>query len=191
MLAIVGARLEVRGEAQVDGGTLFVANHQSSLDIPSLFAALPVPLYFLVKRELAVVPFVGWFCRAIGMVFVDRRGGDSAHRSIDRAAEVLASGRCMVAFPEGTRGDGEERRPFKRGPFVAAIKAGAPVVPVGIAGAARVVPPRGFRLRPGRVTVRIGAPIVTDGLTLESRRELATRAQRAVERLTRSQESAG
>src|SRR6476660_8577156 len=68
-LLAVAVRLEVVGLERVDFSRphLFVANHQSWIDIPALFAGLPVPLLFMAKRELAKVPFLGWYIRAMGM----------------------------------------------------------------------------------------------------------------------------
>src|SRR3546814_11073406 len=69
-----GARLQVSGLEQVDWSRnhVFVANHQSTIDICALFRAAPVPLHFLLKQEMTKVPFVGWYAKAMGMVFIDR-----------------------------------------------------------------------------------------------------------------------
>src|SRR3546814_9867630 len=69
-----GARRQVSGLEQVDWSRnhVFVANHQSTIDICALFRAVPVPLRFLLKQEMTKVPFVGWYARAMGMVFIDR-----------------------------------------------------------------------------------------------------------------------
>ena len=164
-----------RGRARVEfsDSYLFVANHTSQLDIPVLFAALPIPLRFLAKVELRRIPLVGRFISAMGMVFVDRRDGEAARRSIDELASSLANGMSLMAFPEGTRSRGGELRPFKTGAFVAAIKSGAPVVPVYIEGASSILPADSLRVSPGRVIVTLGTPIPSRHLGMENRRELA------------------
>jgi len=171
--------------APVDWGRpcLLVANHQSWIDIPVLFRSVPVPLRFLAKQELARVPFLGAYIRAMGMVFVDRRDARRAKASVDRVAASLRGGAAIVSFPEGTRSaDGRVGR-FKSGAFDAVLAAGADVVPVGIVGAGRVLPRDGFRVRPGRIEVRFGAPIPTRDLGRADRAELARRAEEAVRSL--------
>jgi len=178
-------RLEVIGLEGADFSQpcFFAANHQSWVDIPALFAALPVPVLFVAKRELGRVPFLGWFMKAMGMVLIDRADRREAVRSVEAAAERLGQGWSLLSFPEGTRTlDGRVQR-FKTATFAAAIAAGAPVVPIALEGAGRVLPRDGFRVRPGLVRVAVGAPIPTAGLQRDDRADLARRAQQEVERL--------
>jgi 1-acyl-sn-glycerol-3-phosphate acyltransferase len=161
----------------------FAANHQSWIDIPALFTALPFPLLFLAKLELGRVPFLGWYMEAMGMVLVDRSDRVESARRVSRIAERLRQGWSVASFPEGSRTrDGRVQR-FKRAAFAAAIEAGVPVVPVAVAGAGKVLPPDGFRARAGRIRVVIGTPIPTAGLTRDDRGDLARRVQTEVENL--------
>src|SRR5262245_34538751 len=185
ILRIGGARLQVEGRERIDPSRacFFAANHQSWIDIPSLFAALPLPVLFLAKRELARVPFLGRYIERMGMVFVDRADRRQAVETVGRATARLREGWSVVSFPEGTRTpDGSVRR-FKTAAFAAAVEAGVPVVPIALEGAGRVLPRDGFRVRPGRIRVRIGEPIPTPGLTRDDRAELAARVQREIELL--------
>lgn len=179
------ARLRVEGLERVDWSRphVFVANHQSIIDVCALFRALPVPLRFVLKQELASVPFIGWYARAMGMVFIERGKAHSAARSLEAAAQLLEHGANLCAFPEGTRGRGGELRAFKGGVFQAAITAQVPVVPIAIEGSGAVLPPSGFRVRPGTIRVRIGPPISTLGLQAHDRQQLARRAHAAVAEL--------
>lgn len=184
-IAIGLSRLRVAGREQLDFGRpcFFVANHQSWLDIPVLFAAVPVPLHFVAKQELARVPFLGWYMAAMGMVFVDRSARRKAIASVDAAGELLAAGASLVSFPEGTRSAPGELGRFKSGGFAAVLESRGPqvaVVPVGIAGAGRILPRGGFRVRPGIVEARFGEPIPVAGLGLADRVALARRAEEAV-----------
>jgi len=181
------ARVRVEGLENVDWSRphVFVANHQSIIDVCALFRALPVPLRFVLKQELAAVPFIGWYARAMGMVFIERGKAHSAARSLQTAAQLLDGGANLCAFPEGTRSRGGELRPFKGGVFQAAIAAQVPVVPIAIDGSGAVLPPSGFRVRPGTIRVRIGSPIPTLGLQAHDRQQLAQRAHDAVAELTR------
>ncbi len=185
LLRVAGARLEIRGLDRLarDRPQFFVANHQSIIDVPALFAALPVDLHFIVKKELRRVPFLGWYIGAMGMIFVDRRARLDAMAEVRRAAALIRSGRSVVSFPEGTRSrDGEVGR-FKAGAFVAAIEAGVPIVPVAITGAGAVIPPPGFMVRPGTIRVVVGEPIPTAGRTLDERADLAALARTRVAQL--------
>jgi len=184
-IATAIAWLRVSGASGIDWRRpcLLVANHESWIDIPVLFRSVPAPLRFLAKQELARVPFLGAYIRAMGMVFVDRRDARRAKASVDRVAASLTGGAAIVSFPEGTRSrDGRVGR-FKTGAFDAVLAAGADVVPVGIVGGGRVLPRDGFRVRPGRIEVRFGRPIATRDLARSERGELARRAEEAVRAL--------
>ena len=176
------ARLRVDGLKRVDFSRphVFVANHQSIIDICALFRALPVPLRFVLKQELSRVPFIGWYAAAMGMVFIERGNARGASRSLHAAAQRLRDGANLCAFPEGTRSRDGSLRPFKGGAFQAAIEAGVPIVPVAIAGSGAVLRPSGFQVRPGTIHVRIGEPIHTLGLQSHDRQKLAQRAHGAV-----------
>ncbi|MBP1473585.1 1-acyl-sn-glycerol-3-phosphate acyltransferase [Frateuria sp. MAH-13] len=181
LLRGAGARLEVHGLERVDWSRphVIVANHQSMIDVCALFRAVPVPLRFVLKQELAKVPFVGWYARAMGMVFIERASARSSARRLRAAVEVVRGGASVCAFPEGTRSRGRVG-PFKGGAFQLAIEAGVAVVPVAIEGSGRVLPAAGFRVRPGRIVVRIGEPLSSQGLVPHERSALAGQAREAV-----------
>ena len=185
ILKVVGVRLSVEGVEGIDLSRpcFFAANHQSWIDIPALFAALPVPVLFVAKRELGRVPFLGWFMKAMGMVLVDRGDRKEAVRGIEAAAGQLCEGWSLLSFPEGTRtADGRVHR-FKTAVFAAAIESGAPVVPIALEGADRVLPRDTLRGRPGWVRIALGEPISTAGFSRDDRAALARQAQRQVETL--------
>lgn len=174
LLKAAGARLEVRGLEKLDEvpSAIFMANHQSMIDIAVVFAALPVGLRFVAKRVLLFVPFLGWYMWAMGMVFVDRNNRQQAIDSLRRAMSLLKGGAYVMTFPEGTRSRDGRVLPFKKGLFVLAIESGVPIVPVAIEGAQKVLASDGFQVRPGTIRVSIGDPIATQDLRLEDRDEL-------------------
>jgi 1-acyl-sn-glycerol-3-phosphate acyltransferase len=182
VLRIGGARLRVQGlENLPAAGPLYVvSNHQSHFDIPALFASVPLPLRFVAKRELAEIPFLGWYIRATGMVTIDRSRLQSGQTVTVQVAERLREDAVILSFPAGTRSrDGSVGR-FKPGGFRAPIEAGAPVLPIAIWGAHRVMPAGTLRLRPGTIAIAIGPPIPTLDFTPQDRSALAERAEDAV-----------
>ena len=183
LLFVAGARVEVEGTEHLEGrrATLYACNHQSSIDIPALFVALPVDLRFVAKEQLRWVPLVGWYIQMAGHILVDRSNRARAIASLDRAAErVVRRHISLIVFPEGTRSPDARVLPFKRGPFGLALKARIPVVPVTIEGSARVMPRRSWRIRPGVIRVRIGAPLDTTCFEAEDRAGLARVTREAV-----------
>ena len=182
LFAGAGATVVVEGAEKIDWSTprMIVANHQSFIDICALFRAVPVPLRFVMKQELGKVPFLGQYARAMGMVFIERdsRRRRAGSKMLRETVDLLRGGATLAVFPEGTRSRDGRVGPFKGGAFQAAIDAGVDVLPVAISGAGRVMAPdRLFRIRSGRIVVRIGAPLSTVDV---DRAQLAERARAAV-----------
>lgn len=178
-----GARFEVEGLDNVDWSKpcVLVANHQSVIDICALFRAVPVPLRFVLKHEMLKVPFVGYYARTMGMVFIERAARRSAVRSLRQAADRVRGGATICIFPEGTRSRDASVAPFKPGAFEVALSAGVPIVPVAMSGTGAVLPAYGFRVRPGLIRVRFGSPLqVPEGPPGEVRVQLAEQARDAV-----------
>ncbi len=163
-----GVRLRVRGTEHLvkDEPYVFVANHQSYLDIPTLFRAVPHNLHFVAKKEIKWVPFIGWYMMATGMIFIDRSNRMKAIVSLDKAGQLIKNGKDVLLFPEGTRSKTGEVGEFKKGPFMLAAKADIRIVPIHISGTEKILPAGQFGLTPGEVTVHIGAPITSSGVDL-------------------------
>jgi 1-acyl-sn-glycerol-3-phosphate acyltransferase len=185
--------VDVQGVDNVPhGGFAYASNHQSLLDTLLLAATLPGETRWAVKRSLMTIPFLGWHLWLAGHVAVDREGGKRAAVStVDRFANVLARGKALVVFPEGTRSkDGQVKR-FKKGIFYAAVRAGVPVVPVAVHGTGAVMgkgaadmasSPRDPGEPKQRVYVRIGIALAPGNDGPEPRRasELCERTRAAV-----------
>jgi 1-acyl-sn-glycerol-3-phosphate acyltransferase len=180
-------RLEVENAEGVPADTplVFMANHESWLDIPVLLVAIPGQVRFLAKKSLFPVPFLGWAMRAMGFIPVDRKNRREAVRSFEQAAERIRAGRPVLVFPEETRSTTGELLPFQRGGFLIALKAHLPIVPVGLEGPACCLPKYSYLLRPGKITVRFGEPISTGGLGVTAKADLIERTRAAIERLRR------
>lgn len=155
-----GVKLKVTGADHLVPGTpyVFVSNHCSYLDIPVLFRAIPVNLYFVAKKEIRLVPFIGWYMMATGMIFVDRSNKQKAIESLKQAGALIRGGKNVLMFPEGTRSRDKSVSAFKKGSFMLASQAGVEVVPVAISGSDAVWQPGSFTIRPHQVFVNIGQP---------------------------------
>ena len=182
LLIGAGVKLDLEGFEAIDFSKpyVIVANHQSIIDICVLFRAIPVPLRFILKQELAKVPFVGAYAKAMGMVFIERCSARNATRKLHDAAELFQEGHSLCAFPEGTRSRNGRVGSFKGGVFKLAIETGTPILPIVIEGSGEVLPACGFRVRPGRIRLRAGAPVLTQGLDQSDRQQLAERCRRMI-----------
>ncbi|MEO8192207.1 MAG: lysophospholipid acyltransferase family protein [Gemmatimonadales bacterium] len=158
--------------AAVGNAHIFVANHMSWWDIPVLGCFLP-RCKFVAKAELFRIPVFGAAMRAVGMVPIERQNRKAAFGAYDEAAKRIRDGNSVIVFPEGTRGTVYPLRPFKKGPFVLAINAGAPVVPVLIHGTREVIARGQIWVRPGRVDVHLLEPVNVEGLGYDDRDRLA------------------
>ena len=163
VVAVALMRLLFRVEAQgtehipAEGAVLIVANHSSVLDPPIVGGMCPRQLTFLAKAELFRVPGFGWLIRRLGAQPLRREGADPS--ALRMARRVLAEGKALLVFPEGTRGEEGFLREAKAGAALLAVQSGAAVVPAYVHGTGRAWP-RGRRLpRPVKVRVTFGAPL--------------------------------
>lgn len=176
-----GARLVVHGQENVDPQrpTIYVSNHQSTLDIPAHFVTVPVAFRYVAKSQLGWVPFIGWYLWIAGHVFVNRSNRQAAITSLQRAGQKIRGGTSIFLYPEGTRSPDGRILPFKKGPFALALEARVPICPVTIEGTGSIMPKNSWNIVPGPVHVKIGKPIDTTGFAADDREGLA-RAVREV-----------
>jgi lyso-ornithine lipid O-acyltransferase len=172
-------------------GRLIVANHRSTIDIGVILATFGGTM--VSRADLANWPVVGAAARSVGTVFVDRSNAKSGAATIRAIQKHLEDGQTIVLFPEGTTFRGDEVRPFHGGAFIAAARAGAEVLPVGLAypassGAAFVDETfvshlgRMAKSDATRMGVAVGVPILTKGLRAG---DVSERAHAEVSRLVR------
>jgi 1-acyl-sn-glycerol-3-phosphate acyltransferase len=145
------------------GGAIIAPNHISFLDSVVLIGVLPRRITYVGKAEYLDSWKTRFLFPAVGMIPIDRTGGRASAAALDVAADVLESGQLFGIFPEGTRSrDGLLYR-GRTGIARLALRAGVPIVPVGIVGTDRIQPPGAAVPRPfRRCSVRIGAPISVD-----------------------------
>lgn len=137
------------------GPLLLASNHRSFLDPFVIGTLVRRPVYYMAKRELFEKRWQAWALNALGAFPVDRGAGD--RDAMDTARAILARGDCVVVFPEGTR---VRRGPLgdpRRGVGRLALETGAPVAPVAVIGSDAVR--RGWRIRPRKVSLRVGPPL--------------------------------
>jgi glycerol-3-phosphate dehydrogenase (NAD(P)+) len=137
------------------GPLLLASNHRSFLDPFVIGMVVRRPVYYFAKRELFEKRWQAWVLNGLGAFPVDRGAGD--RDALDTARAILARGDCVVVFPEGTRVRSGPLGQPRRGIGRLALESGAPVAPVAVIGTENVR--RGWRIRPRKVRVRVGAPL--------------------------------
>src|SRR6202171_5886737 len=173
VLRAVGLNLRVHVSENVRVGQpyIFASNHVSWFDVPSLAKILPRNK-FVAKSELFKVPIFGPAMRAVGMIEIQRENRKAAFGAYDVAAERIRSGNSVVVFPEGTRGHAYPLRPFKKGPFVLAIAAGVPIVPIIVHGTIEIMPKGSLWVKPGTVDIHLLEPVSTTSVDYDHREAL-------------------
>jgi 1-acyl-sn-glycerol-3-phosphate acyltransferase len=174
LLAVSGARVHVEGleKLRKDGAYVLVANHTSYMDTPAVLL-LPLQIRFFAKRGLFRIPLLGGHLRRAGHLPVVRENPRASLKSLTEGARMVRErGVSVVLFPEGGRSS-DGLRDFKEGAAYLALKARVPVVPIGITGTHQVLPMGSIHVRPHSVSIRIGDPISTEGMTLDARGELS------------------
>jgi len=158
-LWLAGVRLEVKGLA--------------------LIPILPT-VVVMVKKEFFRVPIIGSGMVARGFIPVDRRNREQAFEAVEKGVAALKAGKSFAVYPEGTRSSDGRLQKFKKGVFVMALKAGAPIVPISISGSSKIMPKGKFVMRPGVVRITIHEAVATEGFTTEDREIIIARVRQAI-----------
>lgn len=186
ILFILSSKIIVSGLENIEKGKPYVlmSNHLSYLDIPSLFKVLPTNLHFVAKKSLRKIPFLGWYMRATGMIFINRGNNSEAQKSLTEAAELIKKGKTVLIFPEGTvSADGEISR-FKKGGFNLALQSGVEILPLSIKGTNAVWPTdTNTKFKKGLITINIGVPLSLAGRDYNQLNEIMVSVKNEVSRL--------
>ncbi|MBQ1871866.1 MAG: 1-acyl-sn-glycerol-3-phosphate acyltransferase [Lachnospiraceae bacterium] len=157
-----------------DKAVLFVANHQSILDIPLTYPLMISQTGFISKDTINHVPLLRVWMRRLHCIFLDRKSPRAGLDMILKSIEYIKNGISIFIFPEGTRNKGnvDEIAEFKAGAVKMATKTGCPIIPIAIAGTRRVFEDHSPFMRYGKVRVAFGEPIIIENLDEESKKHL-------------------
>ncbi|PYT24772.1 MAG: 1-acyl-sn-glycerol-3-phosphate acyltransferase [Acidobacteria bacterium] len=185
LLSVSGVRVTIEGLEKIDpdGPYVFVANHRSYMDTPVVLGSVPVEFRFFAKKGLFLIPFLGTHLKRAGHLPVVRGNARESLKSMTQGAHLIRERNVSVLlFPEGGRTEGPMRE-FKEGAAYIAMKAGVPLLPLGIQGTRAVLPKGSGHIRAGEVLLRVGDPIPTSGMKPQDRSQLNIRLERVVAEL--------
>jgi len=184
-LWITGSSLTVLGAERLGEHpvAVFACNHTSYMDTPVVFASLPVQFRILAKKELWPIPFIGWYLNRSGQLPIDTANPRASMASLGAAAKALRAGMPLFVFPEGARTPDGKLGSFLSGAAYLAIRAQVPVVPMAVSGVYELLPMHTHHFYPSPLTLSVGEPISTAGMTLRQVDELNERVREAIDGL--------
>lgn len=186
---ISGSRVTVRGAENfsLHPVAVYASNHTSYMDTPVVFSSLPFQFRILAKKELWKIAFIGWYLNRSGQIPIDV-GGDAhaALASLGAGVKALRSGMPLFVFPEGARTPDGQLQAFLSGAAFLAIRAQVPLVPVALSGVYDLLPIHTHHFHPSDLTLSVGEPIDTKGMTVRQIDELTARVRAAIAAMVES-----
>lgn len=182
LLRCAGCRLTVKGEENLHKHpvAVYAANHTSYMDTPVIFALLPFQFRILAKKELWPIAFIGWYLDRSGQIPINTANPHATLSSMGLGIKALRGGMPLFVFPEGGRTADGRLRPFLSGAAYLAIRAQVPLVPVALSGVYDLLPIHTRHLYPGELTLAVGEPIETTGMTLRQTDALTEQLRTAI-----------
>ena len=179
---VLGINYELSGRENIVAPAVILCKHQSALETVILQEIFP-DLLFVWKRELGLIPLFGWALALMPMISINRGAGkDALNQLVKQGRLRLSQGYSVAVFPEGTRVAPGNKRRYKIGGAYLAVDAGVPILPIAL-NSGEVWGRNALLKRPGKVIIRIGPPIDTNGITAE---EANARTERWIEAEMRS-----
>ena len=177
LLKYIKVKIEVEGEDfEFDDSKPYVlmSNHLSHFDIPLIFQAMRhESVRMLTKKELFKVPIWGRGMTSAEFIAIDRENRRQAHRDLEMAKKAMESGIRLWVAPEGSRSRDGNIQSFKKGGFKIAIDTGATILPIGIIGSNKIIPPNKFQFYTKQnAKVVIGKPIDASKYSKEKIKDL-------------------
>lgn len=184
-LFLSGARLTVRGAENLlkHPVAVYASNHTSYMDTPVLFSTLPFQFRILARKELWAIPFIGWHLNRSGQIAIDTVNPHASLSSLGAGVRALRAGMPLLVFPEGGRTTNGELKPFLSGAAFLAIRAQVPLVPIALTGVFDLLPIHTHHFYPCPLTLAVGEPIDTKGMTPRQTEELTQQLRRSIESL--------
>lgn len=166
--------VSIEGEEKVDANEacIFVANHQSLFDILSMLGFINHKFKWMMKKELARIPLVGYACKCCGFIYINRTGKNSIAESMSKADATLRQHKSLAIFAEGTRTRDGHVGTFKRGAFKLASELGMPIVPISINGCYEVMSRDSKLVTRHPIRLVVHEPIIPQGNTPEEMERL-------------------
>ena len=145
---------------------IYTSNHTSFLDVPGLCLAVPTQFRPLAKKDLLKIPVFGLIAK-VATVIVDRSSTESRKKSVKKLKQILKEGISILIFPEGTQNRSNmPLQPFYDGAFRIAIETDAPIMPIVITNAGKLMPPSTLNIKPGKIKVIFGEEVSTTEYTV-------------------------
>ena len=184
-LRFAGARLTVVHPENLSKQSVavYASNHLSYMDTPVIFSGLPFQFRIVARHNLWKVPFIGWHLRRSGQIPVDVANPRASIASLSGGVKTLKAGMPLFIFPEGGRSRDGHLRPFLNGPAFMAIRAQAPLVPMALVGTYELFPMNARTFFPVPVTLVVGEPLATVGLTMRDTDALTARLHESIREL--------
>lgn len=182
---ISGCSLKVLGaqNLQKHPVAVYAANHTSYMDTPVIFAGLPFQFRILAKKELWPIAFIGWYLARSGQIPINTANPHASLSSLGVGVKALRAGMPLFVFPEGGRTSTGELKPFLSGAAYLAIRAQVPLVPVALIGVYDLLPIHTGHFYPGELTLSVGDPIETVGMTIRQIEQLTELLKSAIQGL--------
>ncbi len=179
------SRLKVEGAENFrkQAVAVYASNHTSFMDTPVIFAALPFQFRILAKKNLWRWPLIGWYLARSGQMPIDLEDVQATLVSLGGAVKALRAGMPLFVFPEGGRTETGALKPFQPGAAYLAIRAQVPLVPMAVKGAFDLLPIHTRHFYPSRLTLCVGEPIETKGMSVRDSAALTERLRAAIQAL--------
>lgn len=179
---ISGCRVTVRGAERLQRYpvAVYASNHTSYMDTPVVFSSLPFQFRILAKKELWPIAFIGWYLNRSGQIPIDTVNTHATLSSLGAGVKTLRAGTPLFVFPEGGRTPTGGLQPFLAGAAYLAIRAQVPLVPIALEGVYDLLPIHTHHFYPGELTLSVGEPMETRGMTVRQTEELTERLKAAI-----------
>ena len=173
---IAGVKVEAYGEELIpkDQAVLYIANHTGIFDVILCYARVPDRTGFISKKEWRKIPLLGVWMNKLYCIFLNRDSIKDGMKMILTSIDHVKNGISVFIFPEGTRSRDGEFHDFHPGSFKIATKSGCPIVPVAITGSAAIFEDHKPFIRPGRVVITYGKPVVPGELSSEDQKRISS-----------------